>query len=114
MVKVDRETLMVRIRKFAKDRNWGQFHDPKNIAVSLSLEAAEVLELFQWTKNNELQKGKVVELANELADVYYWVLMLSDKYGIDIDESLNKKMEVNEKKYPISKAKNSSRKYTEL
>jgi NTP pyrophosphatase (non-canonical NTP hydrolase) len=114
MTKDSSENLTKRIKNFAEERNWGQFHDPKNIALSLVLEATEVLELFQWTKDNQLQKGKEKELAEELADVYYWVLMLSDKYGIDINKSLDKKMLKNEKKYPVSKAKNSSKKYTEL
>lgn len=106
--------LTERIRKFSEERDWDQFHDPKNIALSLVLEASEVLELFQWTKDNQIKKGAEKELADELADVYYWILKLSDKYGIDINEALSKKMDHNEKKYPIEKSKGSSKKYTEL
>ena len=108
------EKLTEQIREFAKERNWKQFHDPKNIALSLSLEAAEVLELFQWTQDNQLKPGKEAELKDELADVYYWLLYLADQYKIDINEALKHKMSVNEKKYPVEKSKGSSKKYTEL
>lgn len=114
MAKDSSEELTKKIKQFAEERNWGQFHDPKNIALSLVLEASEVLELFQWTQDNELKKGKEKELAEELADVYYWVILLSDKYGIDINNALSIKMTENAKKYPVDKAKDTSKKYTEL
>jgi dCTP diphosphatase len=106
--------LVERIRKFNKDRDWDQFHDPKNLALSLQLEASEVLELFQWTQDNNLQKGKESKIADELADVYYWLLMLSDHYKIDLFDALTKKMDENGQKYPIEKAKGKSDKYTDL
>lgn len=108
------KNIIERIKKFSKDRDWGQFHDPKNLALSLVLEATEVLELFQWTKDNQIKKGKENDLAEELADVYYWVILLADKYNIDIEDSLNKKMDINELKYPVHKAKGTSKKYNEL
>ena len=108
------DRLIERIKKFSKDRDWGKFHDPKNLALSLVLEATEVLELFQWTKDNEIKKGKEQDLAEELADVYYWIILLSDKYNIDINEALSKKMDINEAKYPVHKAKGTSKKYNEL
>jgi len=103
-----------RIKKFTKDRDWGQFHDPKNLAISLQLESAEVLELFQWTKDNQAQKGKEDDMADELADVFYWLVMLSNHYDIDLVKALDKKMDKNEEKYPVEKAKGKADKYTEL
>jgi len=108
------ETLLERIKKFTKDRDWGQFHDPKNLAISLQLESAEVLELFQWTKDNQAQKGKEDDMADELADVFYWLVMLSNHYDIDLVKALDKKMDKNEEKYPVEKAKGKADKYTEL
>ena len=102
------------IKEFIKQRDWEQFHDPKNLAISLNLESSEVLELFQWTKDNEINKNKVTNLKDELADVYYWLLLLADHYDIDIDEALEEKIKKNEKKYPIDKSKGSSEKYSEF
>lgn len=106
--------MVARIKKFCVDRDWSQFHDPKNLAISLQLEASEVLELFQWTKDNQIKQGKEDDLADELADVLYWLIMLSNHYGIDLAEALDKKMDKNEAKYPVEKAKGKSDKYTEL
>ena len=108
------ETLLQRIKKFTNDRDWNQFHDPKNLAVSLQLESSEVLELFQWTKDNQAKKGKESDMADELADVFYWVIMLANYYKIDLVKALDKKMDKNEEKYPIAKAKGKADKYTEL
>ena len=110
----DFQVLVERIQTFCKDRDWSQFHDPKNLAISLQLEASEVLELFQWSQDNQLKKGKESEISDELADVLYWVIMLSNHYNIDLVEALNKKMDKNELKYPIEKAKGKSAKYTDL
>jgi NTP pyrophosphatase (non-canonical NTP hydrolase) len=106
--------IMAKIRKFRDDREWAQFHDSKNLAISLQLEASEVLELFQWTQDNQIKPGSEDKLAAELADVFYWTLMLADKHGIDLLDALDRKMEENEAKYPIDKAKGNSAKYTEL
>jgi NTP pyrophosphatase (non-canonical NTP hydrolase) len=106
--------LISRIKQFCEDREWSQFHDPKNLALSLQLESAEVLELFQWTKDNEINPSKKDEIGDELADVLYWLIMLSNHYNVDLIESLNKKMEKNEAKYPVDKAKGVSTKYSEL
>lgn len=108
------EALNERIKKFCSDRDWSQFHDPKNLAISLQLEASEVLELFQWTKDNQAKDGKDGEMADELADVLYWVIMLANNYNIDLVTALDKKMDKNEEKYPVEKAKGSSAKYSEL
>ena len=106
--------LVARIKQFCADRDWSQFHDPKNLAISLQLEASEVLELFQWTKDNQMKPGKNEDMADELADVMYWLIMLSNHYNIDLTQALEKKMDKNELKYPIEKAKGTSYKYTEL
>lgn len=102
------------ILAFQKEREWKQFHLPKNLAISLSVEAGEVLEIFQWTKNNGLPIGKKRELALELADVYYYLLLLAHETNIDINKAFKEKTLINRKKYPIHKAKGTSKKYTEL
>lgn len=108
------EKLLQRIRTFCADRDWSQFHDPKNLAISLQLEASEVLELFQWTKDNQAKVGKEKDMADELADVFYWLIMLANHYEIDLTKALEKKMDKNEVKYPVEKAKGRANKYTEL
>lgn len=108
------QQLVKRIREFTEARNWSQFHDPKNLAISLQLEASEVLELFQWTQDNQVNPKKREELADELADVFYWLIKLSDHYDIDLASALDAKMDKNEQKYPVEKAKDSANKYTEL
>ena len=96
-----------RIRKFSEDRDWDQFHSPENLAKSLVIEAAELLECFQWSGDEyDLQHVK-----EELADVIVYAQDLLDKLGLDVDEIVNMKMEKNEKKYPVDKAKGSSAKY---
>lgn len=102
-----------RIKKFNDDRDWSQFHDSKNLALSLNLEASEVLELFQWTQNNQLKKGKEEQLGEELADVFYWCLLLASKHDINLFDALENKMQHNEDKYPIESSKGDSRKYNE-
>lgn len=108
------ENLIARIKEFCADRDWSQFHDPKNLAISLQLEASEVLELFQWTKDNQIKDGKIGEISDELADVLYWIVMLANHYEIDLISALDNKMKKNEAKYPIDKSKGSATKYTEL
>lgn len=107
-------SITERIKKFCDDRDWSQFHDPKNLAISLQLESSEVLELFQWTKDNKIKSGKENEISDELADVMYWLIMLSNHYNIDLLDALDNKMDKNELKYPIEKAKGISTKYNEL
>jgi dCTP diphosphatase len=109
--------LQAAIRKFCDDRDWDQFHNPKDLSISLALEAAEVMEHFQWKNADEMAKhavDKKNEVGEELADVFYWVLLLANKLDIDLVEAFQKKMDKNEAKYPIEKAKGSHKKYTEL
>ena len=108
------EQLNDRIKQFCLERDWSQFHDPKNLAISLQLEASEVLELFQWTKDNQVKPNKESEVGDELADVFYWLIMLANHYNIDLVSALNAKMDKNQEKYPVNRAKGSSAKYTEL
>ena len=105
-----KEETIERIRKFTEDRDWDQFHSPSNLAKSIVIEAAELLECFQWNnKKYDLQHVK-----EELADVMVYCQNLADKLGLDSDEIVNMKMAQNEAKYPVEKAKGSSAKYTEL
>jgi len=109
-----RQASLRKILKFRSDRNWRQFHLPKNLAISLALEAGEVLELFQWTKDNKLPRGRKAELDAELADVYYWLLLLAHEFHVDLDKALARKMIENGKKYPVAKSRGKSTKYHQL
>lgn len=113
----DIKELAEKIRKFRDERDWKQFHNPKDVALSLVLEAVEVLEHFQWKSPSEIEehlKKNREEIEEELADVLYWILLMSHDLGIDIKEALEKKLEKNEVKYPIDKAKGKHTKYNEL
>lgn len=99
-----------RIRKFTEDRDWDQFHDPANLAKSIVIEAAELLECFQWSD----KEYNIEHVKEELADVMVYSRNLLDKLGLDEDEIINAKMAKNEAKYPVEKAKGSAAKYTEL
>lgn len=99
-----------RIRKFVADRDWGQFHSPANLAKSISIEANELLECFQWS-DDDYDLSHVKE---ELADVITYCVDMVDRLGLDVDEIINSKMDRNEAKYPVEKAKGSAKKYTEL
>ena len=111
---MNKTQLLEMIKKFVSERDWEQFHDPKNLALSLNLESSEVLELFQWTKNNEIDSSKADKIPDELADVYYWLLLLADYYKIDLDQALEDKLMKNKSKYPINKSKGKPNKYTDL
>lgn len=111
------EKITDKIINFRKERDWEQFHKPKDIAISLSLEASEVLEHFQWKSNEEIEKDvkeNKEEISEELADVMYWVLLMSHDLKIDILDALEKKLKKNEKKYPVEKAKGIHTKYDKL
>jgi NTP pyrophosphatase (non-canonical NTP hydrolase) len=111
------DKLIAEITKFRDARNWKQFHNPKDMALSLVLEASEVLEHFQWKNQEEMLahvKVERKEISKELADVLYWVLLMSNDFGIDIEKALKQKMTENKKKYPVSKAKGKHTKYNKL
>jgi NTP pyrophosphatase (non-canonical NTP hydrolase) len=113
----EHDELKKALRDFASERDWEQFHSPKNLAASLAVEAAEVLEHFQWLteeSSRSLPEAKTAQVADELADVFLYLLMLSDKLGIDLIQAARSKLSANARKYPVDLARGSSRKYTEL
>ncbi|QNN76228.1 nucleotide pyrophosphohydrolase [Pseudoxanthomonas mexicana] len=113
----DLQVLRESLRRFAEDRDWGQFHTPKNLAVSLSIEAAEVLEHFQWLTDEQsknLSPEQRDKVALEIADVLLYLLQLADKLEIDPVAAAKNKLAINAEKYPVDKARGSSKKYTEL
>lgn len=105
-----KQSTIERIRKFTTDRDWDQFHSPANLAKSISIEANELLECFQWDEKNY----NIAHVKEELADVIVYCVDMLDKLGLDADEIVNEKMTKNEAKYPVEKAKGSSAKYDEL
>ncbi len=110
------ETLQQRLREFAAARDWDQFHSPKNLAMALSVEAAELVEEFQWltedqSRNLDAERRERVRL--EAADVFIYLLRLADKLDIDLPRAAADKMELNERKYPADRVRGDSRKYSE-
>jgi NTP pyrophosphatase (non-canonical NTP hydrolase) len=102
-------------RAFVKARDWEQFHTPKNLAVALSVEASELLEVFQWMKDKEsLKPEAAAHVREEIADVFFYLVRLSDVLEIDLEQAFMDKMKKNARKYPVRLSKGSSRKYTEL
>jgi dCTP diphosphatase len=115
----DSELIKLRdaLRQFAGERDWEQFHSPKNLAAALSVEAAELLEHFQWLTEDEsknLSAESRHDVSLEAADVLLYLVRLSDKLGIDLIASAQEKMRLNAKKYPVEKARGSSKKYDEF
>jgi NTP pyrophosphatase (non-canonical NTP hydrolase) len=109
--------LQSEIAKFAKDRDWDQFHSPKNLAMALAVEAAEVMELFQWLTEDQsknLSPKKKSDLADELADTYIYLLKIAAHYNIDLIDAAKEKIRKTDIKYPVHKARGSAKKYTEL
>jgi len=105
------------LRTFAKERDWEQFHSPKNLAMALSVEVSEIVEIFQWLTQDEsrnLSFEKLEKVKEEISDVMIFLTNLADKLGIDLLAAAKEKIEVNERKYPVDKAKGSAKKYTEL
>lgn len=102
------------ILKFRDDRNWKQFHNPKDLSISLCLEAAELLEVFQWSGTDLVCAEKLDKIREELADVICYSVLLADACGLDLDEIVQAKVKRNEEKYPVSQAYNNKAKYTEL
>lgn len=105
------------LRAFAAARDWDQFHSPKNLAVAVSVEAGELLEHFQWTteaQSEVLQPDSAAKIEEEMADVLLYLVRLADKLDIDLVKAARRKILLNADRYPVSKAKGSSSKYTEL
>jgi NTP pyrophosphatase (non-canonical NTP hydrolase) len=117
LVRVDELKRMV--RNFSEERDWGQFHNAKDLAIGIVTEASELLEIFRFKSEKEVEElfkisASAQKIGDELADVFYFAFRLAQKYDIDISNSLEKKITRNARKYPIAKSKGSNRKYTEL
>lgn len=102
------------VLKFRDDRNWKQFHNPKDLAISISLEAAELLEVFQWSAEDVKCEKKIDKIREELADVINYCILMADVCGLDLDEIVRAKVRLNNQKYPVEKSFGSKEKYTEL
>ena len=109
-----RDEPIQRVLKLRDDRDWRQFHTPKDLAISMSLEAAELLEVFQWSGADLECRDKMEQIREELADVLSYCILMADVCGLDLDEIMNEKVGKNEAKYPVEKARGSAAKYTEL
>jgi len=113
----DLNTLKLRLREFADTRDWNQFHSPKNLSMALSVEAAEITEHFQWLteeQSKSLPQDKLDEVATELADTLLYLIRLADKLDIDLLSAAQNKIALNERKYPVDKARGNAKKYTEF
>lgn len=109
--------LRLKLRRFAAERDWDQFHSPKNLAMALSVEAAELLEHFQWLSDAEssaLSPELRAKVSEEIADVLLYLVRLADKLGVDLTVAASEKLKLNATKYPAEKARGSNKKYSEL
>jgi len=112
----DLDALKLKLREFAEVRDWDQFHSPKNLSMALIAEAAELIEHFQWLKEEEsaiIQGDKLEAVRMELADILIYLIRIADKLNIDLFDAVNKKIKINEEKYPEDKVKGQYKKYTE-
>lgn len=110
------ETMQQRLLQFAKDRDWEQFHAPKNLAMALAVEAAELMEHFQWlseAQSESLDPDKRREVGYELADVFIFTLRLAQRLDVDLAQLVEEKIRINAQKYPADKVRGSAKKYTE-
>ena len=112
------DKIRKRLEKFTKDRDWEQFHSPKNLSMALSVEVAELVEIFQWSNSGGLDEitdpEKREKIKEEIADIFIYLIKISSKLDFDLDVIINEKIDRNEKKYPIEKSKGKSLKYNEL
>lgn len=109
--------LQQKVVAFRDARNWKQFHNPKDLAISLVLEATELLEHFQWKNEDEIQNHLTAhkqDVSDELADIFYWVLLIAHDFDIDLKQAVADKLAMNHKKYPVEKSTGNHKKYTEL
>ena len=107
----DFEQIIQRLIEFRNERNWEQFHNPKDLALAINVEAGELFELFLWKNPDDANKEKVKE---ELADVFAFAFLLANKYGLDVKQIVLEKIQKNAEKYPIDKSKGTAKKYNEL
>jgi NTP pyrophosphatase (non-canonical NTP hydrolase) len=110
----DLKELLSLLEKFRDERDWGQFHDSKNLALALSIEAAELNELFLWKKESESEAVDRERLREELADVFAYAIMLAGRHGLDVSEIVKEKIGKNAQKYPVEQSKGKSNKYKDL
>ena len=108
------EEAVIAVKRFRDERDWKKFHNLKDLAISINLEASELLELFQWSGQEVDLNNKKDEAASELADIMIYCIYFADKLNIDIDNAINEKISRNNERYPIEKAYGSSRKYSKL
>ncbi len=108
------KSTIEKINKFRDDRNWRQFHKEKDLAISISLEANELLEIFQWKTSEEAVANDIEHIKEELADVFIYGFMLADNLNLDVEKIISDKIKLNAKKYPVSESFNNKAKYTEL
>lgn len=108
------DNIEKKVNAFRDARDWRQFHNEKDLAISISLEASELLELFQWRSSEEVVETKQSEIEDELADVLIYSIMLASNLDLDIEEIITNKLAKNNLKYPVEKSKGNSEKYTEL
>lgn len=106
--------LIQKLIEFRDQRNWKQFQNPKDLAISLVLEASELLENFQWKSSEQAVREKSKDIEEEMADVFMYLLLLSNELGIDLEKAVTDKIAKNADKYPASKAFGSNKKYTDL
>lgn len=106
--------MMNKVNKFRDDRNWRQFHNEKDLAISISLEASELLELFQWKSSQEVVDSKKQRIKEELADVLIYSYMMADNMDFDINQIMSEKLKMDSEKYPVKKSFGKNSKYTEL
>lgn len=111
--KMNQNTIK-KILKFRDDRDWKQFHNSKDLAISLSLEASELLENFQWKSSEDAIEKNLENIKDELADVFIYSILLADQMDLDIEEVIQNKLEKNKRKYPVEKSFGSNKKYNEL
>lgn len=112
-MQISKETVN-KVLKFRDDRDWKQFHDPKDLAISISLEASELLEIFQWSRDDVYCLDKIDKIKEELADVINYCILMADACNLDLDKIITDKIKLNAAKYPADKAKGTSTKYNEL
>ena len=108
------KSTIEKINNFRDERNWRQFHNEKDLAISISLEANELLEIFQWKTSEEAVANNLQYIKEELADVFIYGFMLADNLNLDIEKIISDKIKLNAKKYPVPESYNSKEKYTEL
>ena len=115
---MDLEKIKIKLREFSQERDWGQYHTPKNLSMALSVEVAELVEIFQWSNDGGLEEikdpNKRDQIEKEIADIFNYLVKLADMLNMDLEKASLNKVEENSKKYPVDRVKGKSIKYTDL